>query len=102
MPPKPNDFDPDLYTQKVDSAHDKLKKLEGRIKHIEQITDESLILRIFQKDKSLRDEFEKLIWNVICNKALFGFLAVLAAVIIIPVCAKIFHTLMLNIFKIDF
>jgi len=42
---KKNDFNQELYIEKVDSAHDKLKGLETQIGHMEEITDAGL----FQK-----------------------------------------------------
>ena len=94
MTVKKNDFDQEEYVEKVDSAHDKLKAVEGRLKHLENLTDASLLLKTFRKDSDLRGELENLIWKTIQNKAWLGFLWILGAVIIIPIFSKIFFVVM--------
>ncbi len=102
MSVKKNDFDQDLYVQKVDLAHDKLKKIESRLEKIENLTDASLLLKIFKKDTDLRDELEKLIWQTLKNKAWKTFFWLAGAAIVIPIVSKLFSLFMLHVFNVQF
>jgi len=99
---KKNDFNQDAYVDKVDSATEKLEKVEGRLAKIEELTDVSLLLKIFKKDTDLRDELTKLIWKTIKDKALQAFLYILLAVILIPILSKLFSIFMLKFFNVKF
>lgn len=95
---KKNDFDQDSYATKVDSATEKLGNIESRLKKIEELTDASLLLKIFKKDTDLKDELGKLIWQTIKDKAWQAFLYILLASIIIPVFSKLFSFIMAKAF----
>lgn len=64
----------------------------------EDITDAGLILKTFKKDSELRDEFEKLIWKTIIRRSWVAILALIGAVIIIPIFSWIFKLAMIKLF----
>lgn len=101
MATKKSDFDQESYIKQVDSAHEKLKGFEGRLKHIENITDASLILKIVRKDVELRTELQNLIWLTIKNKALTGFLWLLGAAMLIPLLTFTFAKIVFKVTGLD-
>lgn len=101
MAPKKNDFNLDDFTQKTNTTADGLKKLDTRVKKIEELTEASLLLKMFTKDTDLQDAFRKLIWETIKGKAWTCFYWLAGAAIVIPVVSKLFGLLVLKLFGWD-
>lgn len=101
MPLKKNDFDQDSYVQKVDSATEKLEKVENRLKKIEELTDATLLCKVFEGDVKLREAFGKLIWQTIKDKAWQAFLYVFLACLILPILSKLVSLLFLKVFNVN-